>query len=181
MIGEISQKIHNLRKKNNLTLKDLSKKTGLSVSFLSQIENGSSSLAITSLKKIADAFNVNMRYFFKAPETHNFLVKINEQKIFKMEGSNSKFIRISGNFPSRTLESMLIIIPPEQTHGSTFNHPGEEFVYVLEGGLVVTLDGREYFVEAGNCIQYPSTIIHSWRNPMKQAAKLISITTPLIF
>ena len=69
----------------------------------------------------------------------------------------------------------------EEPHGSTFNHPGEEFVYVLEGGLVVTLDGREYFVEAGNCIQYPSTIIHSWRNPMKQAAKLISITTPLIF
>ncbi|CAB1246029.1 helix-turn-helix domain-containing protein [Clostridium sp. MT-14] len=181
MIGEIAKKIRNLRKKNNFTLKDLSQKTGLSVSFLSQIENGSSSLAITSLKKIADALNVNISYFFKAPETHNFLVKINEQKLFKMEGSNSEFIRISGNFSSRSLESMLVIIPPEQPHGSRFNHPGEEFVYVLEGGLIVTLDGKEYFVEAGNCIQYPSTIIHSWRNPMKQATKLICVITPLIF
>ncbi|MHC6180094.1 helix-turn-helix domain-containing protein [Clostridium sp. JNZ X4-2] len=181
MIGKIAEKIHNLRKGNNLTLKDLSQKTGLSVSFLSQIENGSSSLAITSLKKISDALNVNISYFFKAPETHNFLVKIDEEKTFKMEGSNSEFIRISGDFPSRSMESMLVIIPPEQMHGSKFNHPGEEFVYVLEGGLIVTLDGTEYFVEAKNCIQYPSTIVHSWRNPMKQDTKLICVITPLIF
>ncbi len=51
MINEIAEKIRNLRKEKNLTLKDLSEKTGLSISFLSQVENNSSSLAITSLKK----------------------------------------------------------------------------------------------------------------------------------
>jgi transcriptional regulator with XRE-family HTH domain len=181
MIGEISKKIRDLRKEHNFTLKDLSERTGLSVSFISQIENGSSSLAITSLKKIADALNVNISYFFKAPETRNFLVKAAEEKTFKIEGSNSEFIRISGDFPSRTMESMLVIIPPEQTHGSRFNHPGEEFVYVLEGGLIVTLDNTEYFVGAGYSIQYPSTILHSWKNPLKQNTKLICVITPLIF
>ncbi len=52
MINEIAEKIRNLRKEKNLTLKDLSEKTGLSISFLSQVENNSSSLAITSLKKL---------------------------------------------------------------------------------------------------------------------------------
>lgn len=47
----IHKKIKNLRLENEMTLKDLSEKTELSVSFLSQIERGSSSLAITSLKK----------------------------------------------------------------------------------------------------------------------------------
>lgn len=46
-----------------MTLKNLSEKTNLSISFLSQIERGSSSLAITSLKKIADAFGVPITYF----------------------------------------------------------------------------------------------------------------------
>jgi len=181
MINEISEKIRNLRKERSLTLKDLSIKTGLSVSFLSQVENGYSSLAITSLKKIAEALNVTMNYFFKAPEIHNFLVKAQEEKAFKIEGSNSQFIRISGDFTGRKIESLIIIIPPEQMHGNISNHPGEEFVYVLEGALIVNLDGTDYLVKSGDSIQYPSTKDHSWINPLKQTTKLLSITTPLIF
>ena len=182
MITEISEKIRNLRKEQELTLKDLSIKTGLSVSFLSQVENGYSSLAITSLKKISEALNVTMNYFFKAPEIHNFLVVTDEEKAFKIEGSNSQFIRISGDFTGRKIESMIIIIPPQQIHGSNkCNHPGEEFVYVLEGTLMVNLAGIDYLVKAGDSIQYPSTIDHSWTNPLNEKAKLLSISTPLIF
>ncbi len=72
MINEIAEKIRNLRKEKNLTLKDLGEKTGLSISFLSQVENSSSSLAITSLKKIADALNVPITYFFKSQNFTNF-------------------------------------------------------------------------------------------------------------
>lgn len=49
---EIFQKIKQLRFEQGMTLKELSEKTELSVSFLSQIERGTSSLAITSLKKL---------------------------------------------------------------------------------------------------------------------------------
>jgi len=181
MMTEISEKIRNLRKEQDLTLKDLSLKTGLSVSFLSQVENGYSSLAITSLKKIAEALNVSMNYFFKTPEKHNFLVKTQEEKVFKLEGSNSEFIRISGDFSGRKIESLIIIIPPEQMHGNKSNHPGEEFVYVLEGALIVNLAEVDYLVKAGDSIQYPSTTNHSWINPLKQNTKLLSINTPLIF
>ena len=66
----ISERIRQLRTQNKLTLKDLSQKTGLSVSFLSQVENGSSSLAITSLKKIADSLNVSIKIFFDYFEEH---------------------------------------------------------------------------------------------------------------
>nr|WP_319801597.1 helix-turn-helix transcriptional regulator [Bhargavaea beijingensis] len=48
---EVYKEIKRLRQSNGYTLKDLSNKTGLSISFLSQVERGSSSLAITSLKK----------------------------------------------------------------------------------------------------------------------------------
>ena len=181
MIAEISGKIRNLRKEKNLTLKDLSMKTGLSVSFLSQVENGYSSLAITSLKKISEALNVTINYFFKTPEIHNFLVKSEEEKVFKIEGSNSEFIRISGDFPGRKIESMLVILPPKEMHGSNSIHPGEEFVYVLDGALIVNLAGTDYLVKAGDSIQYPSTTDHSWLNPLNQNTKLLSVVTPLIF
>jgi transcriptional regulator with XRE-family HTH domain len=181
MINEIADKIKDLRKEKGLTLKDLSTKTGLSVSFLSQVENGASSLAITSLKKIAEAFDVAINYFFDVPQVHNFLVKSEEEEIFKMEGSDSEFIRLSGDFPNRKLEALITIIPPEHKHGSNFTHPGEEFVYVLEGALIVDINGTEYLVKAGDSIHYPSTLSHQWANPLKQETKILSVLTPLIF
>lgn len=181
MINEISEKIRSLRKEKNLTLKDLSEKTGLSVSFLSQVENSTSSLAITSLKRIADSLDVPIIYFFDKPENNNFIVKEKDQKIFKIESSNSEFIRLSGEFVDRSLESVIVIIPPEQQHGHKFNHPGEEFVYILEGSLIVDLDGTEYIVKAGDSLHYPSTIPHIWINPLKQPCKILTVLTPVLF
>lgn len=181
MMDEISEKIRATRRKNDLTLKELSERTGLSVSFLSQVENGTSSLAITSLKKIADALGVSINTFFEDCQNSTFHVKSEEQHVFKMEGSNSEFIILSGKFSERTLEAMMVSIPPEQSHGHKFSHPGEEFVYVLEGAAIVEVDGTEYLVKAGDSIHYPSTIAHVWRNPLNQNTKLLSVLTPPIF
>lgn len=181
MMDEISEKIRTTRRKNDLTLKELSEKTGLSVSFLSQVENGTSSLAITSLKKIADALGVSINTFFQDCQNNNFHVKSEEQHVFKMEGSNSEFIILSGKFPERAMEPMIVSIPPEQTHGHKFNHPGEEFIYVLEGAVIAEVGGTEYLVKAGDSMHYPSNIPHIWRNPLKQQSKLLSVVTPPIF
>ncbi len=181
-MNEIAERIRNLRKEKSLTLKDLSEKTDLSVSFLSQVENGASSLAITSLKKIADALGVSMSYFFEVPAVHNFLINAADEKPFTIEGSESEFVRLSGDFPGRKLEVIMTTIPARHQHGGTsFNHPGEEFVYVLEGVLIVKLDGKEYLVKAGDAIHYPSNLDHLWSNPIDQPAKLLTVLTPLIF
>lgn len=181
MINEISQKIKTLRKQQNMTLKDLSEKSGFSVSFLSQVENGTSSLAIMSLKKIADALSVPMIYFFQEHEEHNYLVKLKDQHGFKMENSTSEFIRLSGDFPNRTMETIMVIIEPETVHGNAMTHLGEDFIYVISGAVIVTLGGEDYLVEAGDTMHYPSNIPHQWRNPLKQKTKLLSTTSSPIF
>lgn len=181
MINEISQKIKSIRKQHDMTLKDLSEKSGFSVSFLSQVENGTSSLAIMSLKKIADALSVPMIYFFQEHEEHKYLVKSEEQKVFTIDGSPSKFIRVSGDFPNRSLETLIVILEPETEHGDPMTHLGEEFIYVIEGAVIVNLDGTDYIVKAGDTMHYPSNIPHQWRNPLKTQTKLLSTTSSTIF
>ncbi|MGM0378501.1 MAG: helix-turn-helix domain-containing protein [Bacillota bacterium] len=181
MIEEISKKIRKFRKEKDLTLKDLSEKTDLSISFLSQVERGNSTLAITSLKKIATALDIPITYFFKTNENNKYLVKKNEHKEFKMDGCNSLLTRISGAFSNRELESMLVVIPPKKDHGHAFKHLGEEFVYVLEGKLIVFLDDKKFVLEKGDSIHYPSTKKHLWKNESEKDTKLLSIITPNIF
>jgi two-component system OmpR family response regulator len=60
----IGETVRNLRKENNLTLKQMARRTGLSVSLLSQIERAESSASISSLYKIAVALDVRIQDLF---------------------------------------------------------------------------------------------------------------------
>ena len=177
----INKKIKSLRVENEMTLKDLSEKTDLSVSFLSQIERGNTSLAITSLKKIADAFGVTMSYFFAEMENNNYAVKKEDQKSFKLEGSNVEHTRLAGKFPGRGLEPMKVSIPPSQSYKGEFSHPGEEFYYVLKGIVIFKIENKEYVLNEGDAIHFPSENIHQWKNPTSEETILLCALTPVIF
>jgi DNA-binding NtrC family response regulator len=60
----IGETVRNLRRQNNLTLKQLARRTGLSVSLLSQIERAESSASIGSLFKIASALDMRIQDLF---------------------------------------------------------------------------------------------------------------------
>jgi len=178
---EIYKKIRSLRKMHDLTLKDLSEKTGLSVSFLSQVERGETSLAITSLKKIADAFAVPITDFFENESNQNFIVKLESQKPFRIEGSGAEYTRLGGNFNGRSLEPMIVTLAPGLVQDNVFSHPGEEFYFVLEGAVIFNVDGKEFLVKTGDSIHFPSNLPHFWSNPLNQTSKILCVLTPVIF
>jgi transcriptional regulator with XRE-family HTH domain len=180
-MDEIFKKIKDLRQERGLTLKDLSAKTDLSVSFLSQVERGSSSLAITSLKKIADAFEVPITQFFDSETNNNYVVKIESRKPFNIEGSSATYTRLNGEFAARSLEPLMVTLSPKQAQTQTSSHPGEEFYYVLNGAVLFNVDGEEYFLKEGDSIHFPSNVPHLWENPLNEESTIICVLTPVIF
>jgi len=178
---EISRKIRELRQSKNMTLKELSERTGLSIGFLSQVERGNSSLAITSLQKIAKALEVPIVAFFQAEENPNYKVCAKDRKPFRIEGSSATYVRLSGRFPGRSLEPLLVELAPHQSQEMPFSHPGEEFYFVLEGRITLVVDDTPYELSAGDSIHFPSTIPHAWRNDSDQPARVLCVLTPAIF
>ena len=177
----VCKKIKDLRNSKNLTLKDLSEKTGLSISFLSQVERGSSSLAITSLKKIADALETPINYFFESYENFSFMVKHEEQKSYHIEGSKIEYINLSGKFSGKSLEPMFVTYKKGYMKGDAFSHPGEEFYFVLEGAGIFTIGDEEFAVKVGDSIHFPSSIRHKVYNPNDEELKMLSVITPAIY
>lgn len=62
---KLSNKLRALRKENKLTLKDLSLKSGISVSFISDIENGRRNPSIETLKILATSLGISADEFLK--------------------------------------------------------------------------------------------------------------------
>lgn len=175
----VYKKIKELRTKNEMTLAELSEKTGLSISFLSRIEKGTTNLAITSLKKIADAYGISMNYFF-AEETHNsYIKKKADQQMLKLDGIDEKLIRLNGEFTGREMDPYYIsVLPNKISSQKSFTHHGEEFYYVLAGTITFIIDGEDYEVHKGESIHFPSHLPHNFENRTDQAVDMINVVTP---
>lgn len=177
---EVSEQIKALRLKQGKTLKNLSKDTGLSVSFLSQVERGESSIAITSLNKIAGALNVHIKTFFEPEHAHDF--KINPSKIepFRLEKSEQEFLRVSSEFVNRRLDSYMIKVPPNN-HSEPSSHEGEEMYYVMEGEITFFVNEKKYLLTENEMIHFPSIFKHYYKNETNKNVKILCILTPKLF
>ncbi|WP_342513619.1 XRE family transcriptional regulator [Sporosarcina sp. FSL K6-1522] len=178
---DIFNKIKSLRKNQGMTLKELSEKTDLSVSFLSQIERGTTSLAITSLKKIADALGESMVYFFENDNDLNYAVYEKNQKPFRIGSSDTTLVSLSNHFPDRKMDTFIITLDPNHKDPELVQHPGEEFYYVIDGEIVIYIGDKKYFLKKGDAIHFPSTLLHKWENPLDRETVLISSVSPAVF
>jgi len=178
---DIGLKIKELRLMKGLTLKQLSEKTSLSVSFLSQIERGTTSLAIQSLRKISDALDVDIVYFFDSKKKEKYVVRKEEQKPFEIKHLKSKYVRLNGEFPNRSLAPFLVTLRPNQKKTSTFSFFGEEFYYVLKGAFLFYVGEEKYLLREGDAIHFPSKLPHYGENPLNEETVLLCCITPVIF
>lgn len=174
----IGSQIRELRRRRGWTLSQLAERSGLSISFLSQVERGLSSLSISSLSAIADALDVPLSNFFMITYNPSVVTRAQNHGHFKIERSEIAYSALSGPLKSKMLEPLLVEVPPGYEGTPPFAHRGEEFAYVLEGSITLTIQGKDYRLEPGDSIHFTSEIPHTYGNDGPEPAKVIWVLTP---
>lgn len=180
-LTNISERIRELRTEKRMSLKELSERTGLSVSFLSQVERGTSSLAIASLEKIAVALAIPISDFFTKATPSRYVTRKDEQVKARMDYSPFTLSHLAGSFPERKLDPLIVELESKEEQNRFNQHSGEEFYYVLEGEIIFSVEDEKYHLKEGDAIHFPSDIPHRISNPFDGKSKLISVLTPCKF
>ncbi len=181
---EIGEKIKELRTSKNMTLKELSKITNLSIGYLSQLERGLTSVAISSLENIANALEVNLSYFFEPPIANkNRITRSFEQNISMIENSRFIYHNVGNDLETKNTSPYIITILPNITEENVepFPHKGEEFIYVIEGILTVFLENKRYELYPEDSLHINSSLNHNWDNYTNKLVKILCIYSPKIF
>ena len=174
----VGNKLKLLREKAQLSLRELGEKTGLSASFLSQLELGQVSPSLASLENLAIALNVNITYFFDdqtKPDT--VVMRKDERKRIFSQGSKAIIQPLAYEISKKKIEPFMLIV---EVGGESGEHPyssrhEEEFGIVLQGRIRFTLEGKEYVLESGDSVYFNSTKPHGWKNIGKKEAIIILV------
>ncbi|MBP2075834.1 helix-turn-helix domain-containing protein [Oceanobacillus polygoni] len=173
--NKLGIEIKQIRKNKKLTLREVSERSGLSKSFLSQVERGISSVTFTSLRKISEGLGVNISLFFETEEETQSIKKLPFKK--NAMQPNFTYTSLVGNMKSPQFYPARIELKAGESHTTTYRHHGQEFVYVLEGQLKVVLNSHEETLYAHESLHIDSAEEHIWYNDTDYPVVLLVVST----
>ncbi|MGV6890140.1 helix-turn-helix domain-containing protein [Rhodophyticola sp. SM2404] len=163
----IGREVHIQRKRQRLTVHELSEKTGISAGMLSKIENGATSPSLTTLQSLANALGVPLVSLLSAYDeprgvTH---VKAGEgvevQRSGTRAGHNYRLLgHIGSNNSGVVVEPYLITLTEDSDVFPAFQHEGIETIYMLEGVVDYRHGDQLFTLEAGDCLYFDADAIH---------------------
>ncbi len=178
----IGDRIKFLRQRKQMGLVELGRHTGLSASFLSQLETGRVVPTLRNLARIAMVFSKDMSFFFE-PERPEFfrILRADERQRLPQTGVNDPgyFFESLGHVPldGGIAPYVADFLPAsDRRQPKTHGHPGAEFLYVLQGCLRLTHDGIVEDLEQGDAVFFHAATTHSYEGIGDQTCSALILT-----
>ncbi len=185
-LEEVGRKVRHLRRLRGLSLRGLSQQCGLSVGFLSQIERGLSSFSIPSLQAICAALDVSLADMlvmtngpgmaFLVDPRPTAITKGDNRSYLSLSDTSIRYRFLSAKFPGRRFEVLVGEMAPGSCH-EVHVHDGEEFGYVLEGSLDVTIGEDTHGIGRGDSYHVLGTTPHRCSSSNGEGAKVLWVQT----
>lgn len=175
----LGPRLRRLRRERGLTLERAAAATGLSPSFLSELERDRSGASMATLHRLLAHYGTTFAALLQGPGGR--VASLKRAGRGRAVRNHGVLVEHLADGPSR-LEPQLFTVEPGAGSEGSYAHEGEEFLYVLEGLIEVLLNEHErYVLGVGDSLSYPSSVAHSWRNPGREATRLIWVNTPPTF
>ena len=146
--GAIGSHLRQLRAKRKLSLAQVARTVGISVGFLSALERSQMSGSVGTLRKLARFYRTNILDFFDATGATGRQVRPEQRKVLEAGPGVKMELLAWGN---TVMEPHLFRVAPKAGSGDSYTHEGEEFLYILRGELMITLE-RDCLLYTSRCV-----------------------------
>ncbi|WP_414042215.1 helix-turn-helix domain-containing protein [Macrococcus sp. EM39E] len=153
------------RKDNGLTLDNVSRRTGVSKTMLSQIERGDSIPSITTVWKIANGLKISFMTLIKSPDQKVEVKRKGE--IMEMTSDDGRY-RLYPYFPFESgaqIEMYQFEIEPGGAYNAEPHQAGtSEYIIISEGMMNLKIQNEDYQMESDMAIKFDADVSHSYMN-----------------
>ena len=182
----VGSKIKGIRETKNLSIEEVSERSGLSADQVISIENDQNLPSLGPLIKIARALGVRLGTFMDDNDALGPVVCRAEERernssISFSNGATDarkhmEYHPLAQQKAGRHMEPFIIDINPTENPDFKLSaHEGEEFIYVMEGELEIEYGKEKYTLKEGDSIYYDSIVKHHVHGAPGKSAKILAL------
>lgn len=173
---KIGDKIKEYRLQLGLTQEELADRCELTKGFISQIENDLTSPSIATLIDILSALGRSPKEFFDEEEEQRVVYK--KTDFIEKDTDGMKFFWLVPSSQKYKMEPALVELKTGCSTAEDIPHEGEEFGYVIEGKIIISLGKKNYLCKRGESFYFVADKMHSITNKEDKTAKFMWISSP---
>lgn len=176
----IGAQVRVARNKHGLTVAKVAELTGLSSGMLSKVENGNAFPSLTTLHALSRVFKVPMTFFFETHQETQGCCYVKKDGGLFIESRGSKVghqYQLLGHGVGKELSVSPYMIEMTDTSEvfPLFQHPGVEFIHMLDGAMVYEHGGKPYHLSPGDSLFFEGTTAHGPIELIKLPIRFLSI------
>ena len=177
----VGQIVRKLRLQQNLTIAEVARKAQCSGGMLSKIENGQTSASVDTLASLADALGTTLSSVFAGYSTEEGgaqHVKSGHAPEVVRRGTrrgHTYHLLAIERGPRRIFEPFLVTLTNKSEIFPGFEHPGIEFIYLLEGRLRYRHGKSSYLLAPGDSLTFRGSVPHGPEKLIKLPIRMLAI------
>ena len=158
--------VRDLRQRHGLTIAEVAERAAISRGMLSKIENAQTATSLDTLTRLARALGVSLSTLFRnydVPDGSAQLVRNGEGMEVVRRGTkrgHTYHLLAYDQGPTKLFEPFLITIDSESATFPVFEHPGTEFLYMLEGRMEYRHGQHTYLLTPGDSLTFRGEVPH---------------------
>ncbi len=178
---DLGTRVREIRKVRKWTLKEVADRTGLAISTISKMERGEISLTYDRFMRLAQGLGLDVGELFDA-DAEGFahgtvsVTRLGEAPLHR--SATYDYDMLASDVTGKHMVPMVGHIKANSfaMFDDYISHPGEEFIYVIEGEVTVHLKGRDAVtLQKGDCIYFDSGLGHAYVSTGEKEASVLGV------
>lgn len=175
---QVAERLKGLRDALDLTVEEFAASCNIPLDEYLMYESGDKDLTISLLKSIATRYNIDVSalMFDDEPRMKSYYLTRKGKGAAVKRVQAYKYQTLGGGFNNRKADIFEVTVEPtdtEEIHLSS--HGGQEFNYVLEGCLLMQIDGKDLILNEGDSIYYDSSLPHGMKALNNKRVKFVVV------
>ncbi|MBQ7824068.1 MAG: cupin domain-containing protein [Bacteroidaceae bacterium] len=178
-IKQIAQRLIGLRDVLNITTEEIARVCGIPESEYVELESGMVDIPVSLLYRVGKHYNIELStlMFGDEPRMNAYFLTRKDKGAAVERVKAYKYQSLAAGFMNRLADPFLVTVDPkpENTEIHLNTHPGQEFNMVIEGRMMLSINGKDLILETGDSIYFDSSLPHGMKALDNKTVKFLAM------
>jgi transcriptional regulator with XRE-family HTH domain len=173
----IGERLREARLGRGFTVNGLARTSGVPASTISKIENGQLRASLVHAINLAQSLKENLGFLidrYRDRPQPRVVIRAGQRDRLDYPEMGLALEDLSGHFDAGVLEARIGVLDRGARSGvMPMTHSGEEFCYVIDGGIRYRVEDQIIDLQAGDYVQFKCDLRHSWENRHRATTRVL--------